>query len=116
MEEFSLSDAEFDGVRQRIYRLTGISLSDAKRSMVVARLQRLLRQLKLSSFEAYFGVIDAPGTAIAVTTLDLTGALVAAAVVDGDVGTDLILLRVDASIGNAPGFAWWRIVDRRQIP
>ena len=32
MEEFPLSDAEFDGIRQRIYRLTGISLSDAKRT------------------------------------------------------------------------------------
>ncbi|MEO8697340.1 MAG: hypothetical protein ABI658_27805 [Acidimicrobiales bacterium] len=62
------------------------------------------------------GVIDAPGTSIAVTTLDLTGALVAAVVDDGGVGTDLILLRVDASIGNARGFAWWRIVDRRQVP
>jgi hypothetical protein len=62
------------------------------------------------------GVIDAPGTSIAVTTVDLTGAMVAAAVDDGAVGTDLIRLRVDASIGNAPGFAWWRIVDRRQVP
>ena len=62
------------------------------------------------------GVIDAPATSIAVTTVDLTGALVAAAIDDGGVGTDLIQLRVDASIGNAPGFAWWRIVDRRQVP
>jgi hypothetical protein len=62
------------------------------------------------------GVIDAPGTSIVVTTVDLTGALVAAAVDDDAVGTDLIHLRVDDSIGNAPGFAWWRIVDRRRTP
>ena len=61
MEEQPLTEAEFQGIRERIYRLTGISLSDAKRSMVVARLQRLLRQLQLKTFAAYFEVIDAPG-------------------------------------------------------
>ena len=29
-------------------------------------------------------------------------------------GTDLIRLRVDASIVNTVGYAWWRIDDRRQ--
>ena len=61
MEEQPLTEAEFQGIRERIYRLTGISLSQAKRSMVVARLQRLLRQLKLKTFDAYFEVIDGPG-------------------------------------------------------
>lgn len=60
MEEFALSEAEFDGVRDRIYRLSGISLSDAKRTMVVARLQRMLRMQKLRSFEALFEVLDNP--------------------------------------------------------
>lgn len=63
MDDFSLSDAAFDGVRARIYRLTGLSLSDAKRTMVVGRLQRLLRVQKLQSFEALFEVLDNPANA-----------------------------------------------------
>lgn len=63
MDDFSLSDAAFDGVRERIYRLTGISLSDAKRTMVVGRLQRMLRVQKLRSFEALFEVLDNPANA-----------------------------------------------------
>jgi chemotaxis protein methyltransferase CheR len=62
MDEFSLSDLEFEGIRSRIYRMAGIALGDAKRSMVVARLQRLLRQLKLRTFTDYFAVLDAPGS------------------------------------------------------
>jgi chemotaxis protein methyltransferase CheR len=61
MEEQPLTEAEFQGIRERIYRLTGISLSEAKRSMVVSRLQRLLRQMRLKTFVEYFEVIDAPG-------------------------------------------------------
>jgi chemotaxis protein methyltransferase CheR len=63
VDDFSLSDAAFDGVRERIYRLTGISLSDAKRTMVVGRLQRLLRVQKLRNFEALFEVLDDPANA-----------------------------------------------------
>lgn len=61
MDELPLSDAEFDGIRERIYRLAGIALSDAKRTMVVGRLQRLMRQLKITSFTAYLDALDAPG-------------------------------------------------------
>jgi hypothetical protein len=61
------------------------------------------------------GVIDMPATALRVTTLDLTGAIVAADLDDGGVGTDLIALQIDASIADSPGYAWWRIVDRRQV-
>lgn len=60
MDEFLLSDAAFEGIRERIYRLTGIALSDAKRTMVVGRLQRLLRQHGLASFEAYLDFLDQP--------------------------------------------------------
>jgi chemotaxis protein methyltransferase CheR len=63
VDDFSLSDAAFNGVRERIYRLTGISLSDAKRTMVVGRLHRLLRQQGLASFNALFEVIDDPTNA-----------------------------------------------------
>lgn len=63
MDELTLSDAAFDGIRQRIYRLTGISLGDAKRTMVVGRLQKLLRQRKLAHFESLFDLLDDPANA-----------------------------------------------------
>lgn len=62
MDEFSLSDADFDGVRRRIYGLTGIALSDAKRTMVVGRLQKHLRQNRVQTFAQYFALLDAPGS------------------------------------------------------
>jgi Tfp pilus assembly protein PilX len=62
------------------------------------------------------GVVDAPSTPIHVTTLDLTGAIVAGSFDDLGSGTDQIHLRVDPSVVDAPGYAWWRIIDRRQNP
>jgi chemotaxis protein methyltransferase CheR len=59
--EFALSDAEFNGVRERVYRLAGISLSDAKRSMVVSRLGKLVRRQKFRSFTAYLEFLDSEG-------------------------------------------------------
>ncbi|HLK56846.1 MAG TPA: protein-glutamate O-methyltransferase CheR [Chthonomonadaceae bacterium] len=61
MEEYSLSDIEFQRIRQLVYRLTGISLSDAKRQLVKSRLQKRLRRLNLSSFQAYYDYLIAQG-------------------------------------------------------
>lgn len=61
MEDLRLSDDEFEAIRTRVYGLAGISLSDAKRTMVVARLHRLVRTAGLSSFAAYIRHIDEMG-------------------------------------------------------
>lgn len=49
-----MTDSQFLLFRELISAKTGISLRDAKCPMLSARLQRRLRALKLSSFEAYY--------------------------------------------------------------
>jgi chemotaxis protein methyltransferase CheR len=56
--EITLSDREFQRVQQRVYKVAGISLSDAKRTLVVSRLSKLVRALNLDSFDAYVDVLE----------------------------------------------------------
>jgi len=60
--EYELSDAEFAKVKTRIYQLAGISLSDAKRTLVVSRLSRILRAMRIGSFDAYVDFLDHTAT------------------------------------------------------
>ena len=60
--EFALSDREFNRVKARVYQEAGISLSDAKRTLVVSRLGKLVRALRLSSFDAYLDYLERQGT------------------------------------------------------
>lgn len=48
------SDHEFDLFRELVGKHSGITLSDAKRSLVASRLNKRLRQLGLSSFLDYY--------------------------------------------------------------
>lgn len=50
--DIPLTDAEFERVRQRVYEHAGISLSDSKRTLVVARLSKMVRARGLRSFAA----------------------------------------------------------------
>ncbi|HHG90339.1 MAG TPA: protein-glutamate O-methyltransferase CheR [Devosia sp.] len=61
--EVALSDREFDKIRDRIYRIAGISLGDAKRTLVVSRLSKLVRTKGLNSFDAYVDFLDKEATA-----------------------------------------------------
>lgn len=61
--EFSLSDREFTRIKNRVYAVAGISLSDAKRTLVVSRLSKVLRALGLTSFDAYVDFLEKGGTA-----------------------------------------------------
>jgi chemotaxis protein methyltransferase CheR len=56
--ELPLSDREFNRVKARVYAEAGISLSDAKRTLVVSRLGKLVRGLGLASFEAYLDYLE----------------------------------------------------------
>ncbi|MEP7241909.1 MAG: protein-glutamate O-methyltransferase CheR [Devosia sp.] len=56
--EFALDDHEFDRIRARLYEVSGISLSAAKRTLVIARLGRQLRALGLASFTAYLDHLE----------------------------------------------------------
>jgi chemotaxis protein methyltransferase CheR len=60
--EFALGEREFERIRARLYEVAGISLSDAKRTLVIARLSRIVRTLRLPSFEAYMDFLERGGT------------------------------------------------------
>jgi chemotaxis protein methyltransferase CheR len=57
-----LSDREFGRIRARVYREAGISLSEAKRTLVISRLYKLVRALGLESFDSYVDFLEAEGT------------------------------------------------------
>ncbi len=61
--EFSLSEREFARIKARVYSVAGISLSDAKRTLVVSRLSKILRALNLPSFDAYVDYLERGGSA-----------------------------------------------------
>ena len=52
LTDIALSDAEFERVRQRVFEQAGIALNDSKRTLVVARLSKMVRARGLSSFGA----------------------------------------------------------------
>ena len=61
--EFALGEREFERIRQRLYDVAGISLSDAKRTLVIARLSKVIRALRLPSFDAYLDYLEKRGSA-----------------------------------------------------
>ncbi|HEY8576368.1 MAG TPA: protein-glutamate O-methyltransferase CheR [Devosia sp.] len=61
--EISLSDREFARIKSRVYQVAGISLSDAKRTLVVSRLSKIVRALGLPSFDAYVDYLERNGSA-----------------------------------------------------
>lgn len=58
--EFSLNDAEYRSIRDRIYGLAGIRLGDQKQDLVYSRLTKRLRALGLVDFTSYLKVLDGP--------------------------------------------------------
>jgi chemotaxis protein methyltransferase CheR len=58
IQEFELSDADFERLRSVVYDLTGIALADSKKELVYSRLARRLRKLKLDSFSAYCSLVE----------------------------------------------------------
>ena len=49
-----ISDQEFQAIRRLVYDNFGINLTDQKKTLVVGRLQKVLRQRGFSSFKEYF--------------------------------------------------------------
>jgi len=62
-EEYELTDNDFNRLRKLVAKHTGISLSDAKRTLVYSRLSRRLRELGLSQFKQYCEIIEQGDTA-----------------------------------------------------
>lgn len=56
--EFAYTRTDFERVRERIYRIAGISLSDAKADLVYSRLARRLRATGLQRFDDYLAQLE----------------------------------------------------------
>ncbi|NGP16395.1 CheR family methyltransferase [Devosia aurantiaca] len=61
--ELSLSEREFARIKARVYTVAGISLSDAKKTLVLSRLSKIVRTLGLQSFDAYIDYLERGGSA-----------------------------------------------------
>ncbi len=62
--EFLLSDREFARIQARVYEEAGIALSDSKRTLVIARLGKILRRGKFTTFTDYLDHLESEGTAL----------------------------------------------------
>lgn len=58
----SITDKEFDQFQKLIYKEAGIHLSDEKKSLLVGRLSRRLRELNLDNFGAYYNKVVQDGS------------------------------------------------------
>ncbi|MEZ5934254.1 MAG: protein-glutamate O-methyltransferase [Alphaproteobacteria bacterium] len=58
--EFSLTDAEYRSIRDRIYDLAGIKLGDQKQDLVYSRLTKRLRAIGVADFASYLRLLDGP--------------------------------------------------------
>jgi len=52
--DYAISDQEYERLRTLVYKESGISLGDSKRSLLVSRLSKRLRDLHLNSFQDYY--------------------------------------------------------------
>jgi chemotaxis protein methyltransferase CheR len=58
IQDFALSQPEFDRLRELVREHTGIALSEAKRQLVYGRLARRLRALRMDSFADYIELVE----------------------------------------------------------
>lgn len=65
----AISDQEFNSLRQLIYDRFGINLTDEKRSLLVGRLQKMIRDKKLGTFQNYYEHLKDDTTGEAVSNL-----------------------------------------------
>jgi chemotaxis protein methyltransferase CheR len=61
-EMMQITDAEFHSIRDLVYQRFGITLSDQKKSLVVGRLQKILRQHGFKNFKQYYDMLVADKT------------------------------------------------------
>ena len=64
-----ITDQEFEHIRGLVYSRFGINLTDQKRSLVVGRLQKVLKQKNFSSFSDFIRYVEADTTGEALDTL-----------------------------------------------
>ncbi len=64
-----LSDAQFDKVRNLVYRECGIHLKSGKEALVRARLTKRLRALKMGSFREYINYLENEGNQLELSSM-----------------------------------------------
>lgn len=60
IKKIALSDEEFAKLRDLVYKISGISLSETKRELVISRFSRRLKALKIKSFSDYYNLLISP--------------------------------------------------------
>ena len=68
-QTMSITDREFDQIRELVYSRFGINLTEQKRSLVVGRLQKVLKQKNFSSFSEFIQYVEVDTTGEALDTL-----------------------------------------------
>ena len=68
-EMMPITHQEFIAIRDLVYNRFGISLSDEKKSLVVSRLQKILRQRGYKNFQQYYDMLAADKTDQAISEL-----------------------------------------------
>ncbi|HSW59488.1 MAG TPA: protein-glutamate O-methyltransferase CheR [bacterium] len=60
IKKISLSDSEFDKLRELVYKISGISLANTKKELVISRFSKRLKELKINSFGEYHDLLISP--------------------------------------------------------
>lgn len=60
VKKISLSDPEFEKLRDLVFKVSGISLAQTKKELVVSRFTRRVKALKLNSFLEYYDLLVSP--------------------------------------------------------
>jgi chemotaxis protein methyltransferase CheR len=68
-ELLELKDKEFQQIREMVYQMFGINLTEQKRALVLGRLSKVLREMKLSSFQEYIDYVKKEQSGEALSTL-----------------------------------------------
>jgi chemotaxis protein methyltransferase CheR len=64
-----INDSEFQRIAKLVYNNFGINLTDSKRSLVIGRLQKVLKKHGFTSFKEYLNYLEKSGTAESLTEL-----------------------------------------------
>lgn len=64
-----ISDQEFDAIRKLVYSKFGINLTEQKKTLVVGRLQKVLRHRKFDTFQDYYQWLTTDTTGVALDEL-----------------------------------------------
>ena len=57
IKKISLSDAEFEKLRELVFKVSGISLAETKKELVVSRFTKRVKALRLQTFSEYYDLL-----------------------------------------------------------